>query len=107
MFRHPLSDPADPLDRPGDADFDGVARHLRSDLPPVPIALPRVVNGGYDHEFYSHVRIGERVLRRTRYRDIYQREGKSGPMVFVVIEDEYRTADGRPLQRSSNTQIMR
>ena len=107
MFRRPLSDAADPLDAGVDADFDGEARRLRAELPPVPIKLPRVVNGGYDHEFYSHALVGERIRRRSRYKDIHQREGKSGPIVFVIVEDEYETVDGRPIERSTNTQIMR
>ena len=107
MFRHPITDATDPLAAGGDADFDGAARRLRADLPPIPVGLARVVNGGYGHEFYSHLGIGERVVRRSRYKDIYQRDGKTGPMVFVVVEDEYRASDGRPLQLSTNTQIIR
>jgi hypothetical protein len=51
--------------------------------------------------------VGERIVVRSRYQDIYQRDGRSGTMVFVVVEDEYATADGRPLLRSLNTNIMR
>ncbi|MFI4987587.1 MAG: MaoC family dehydratase N-terminal domain-containing protein, partial [Alphaproteobacteria bacterium] len=60
-----------------------------------------------EYEFYSYPQVGERVVCRSRYRDIYQREGKTGPLVFVVIEDEYATKDGRPLLKSINAQIMR
>ena len=44
---------------------------------------------------------------RSRYKDIYQRDGRAGPMVFVVIEDDYATADGEPLLRVTNTMILR
>jgi hypothetical protein len=68
--------------------------------------LSGILNGGYEYEFYSYARVGDRILCRSAYRDIYQREGKSGPLVFVVIEDEYKTSDGRPLLKSVNITIM-
>lgn|GEM_PF-5823446 len=43
----------------------------------------------------------------STYRDIYQRDGRSGPMVFVVIEDTYRTVGGELLLRVANTNILR
>jgi hypothetical protein len=106
-FRRPSSDYIDPLDTTGDLDFDGVSRVLRSGLPKVPIALPGIMNGGYLYEFFSYARMGERIQCRSTYSDIYQREGKTGPLVFVLVEDEYRTGEGRPLIKSINTNIMR
>jgi len=69
--------------------------------------LAGILNGGYEYEFCSYAKVGERIRCRSAYRDIYQRQGKSGPMVFVVIEDEYVAGDGRLLLKSINTQIMR
>jgi hypothetical protein len=106
-FRRPPDETVDPLDRMDDPDFDGVSRTLRPGLPPVPVALGGILNGGYEYEFYSYPRIGERIVSRSRYRDIYQREGKSGPMVFVLVEDEFATSDGRPLLKATNANIMR
>jgi acyl dehydratase len=106
-FRRAADDSIDPLDSMGDLDFDGVSRTLRPGLPSVPVPLSGILNGGYQYEFYSYARVGERILCRSTYMDIYQRDGKSGPMVFVLVEDEYRTSDGRPLLKSTNTNIMR
>jgi len=106
-FRRGADDTADPLDAGLDHEFDGVSRMLRPGLPNVPITLPGVLNGGYEYELFSYPRIGERIKFRSTYRDIYQRDGKAGPMVLVVIEDEYATVDGRPLLKSLNTMIMR
>lgn len=44
---------------------------------------------------------------RSRYADIYQRNGRTGPIVFVVIEDTYETDRGEKLLRSTNTMILR
>jgi hypothetical protein len=69
--------------------------------------LAGILNGGYEYEFYSYARLGDTIRCRSRYKDIVQKTSKAGPMVLVVIEDEYATGDGRPLLKSINTQIMR
>jgi MaoC dehydratase-like protein len=106
-FRRPPNALDDPLDNRSDPEFDGTGRFMRQGLPKVPVPLSGILNGGYEYEFFSYARVGERILARSTYRDIYQRQGKSGPMVLVVIEDEYRTSSERPLLRAINTQIMR
>lgn len=106
-FRRRPEDTADPFDNRTDPEFDGSGRNMRPGLPKVPVPLAGILNGGYEYEFYSHAKVGEGIRCRSAYRDIYQRQGKSGPMVMVVIEDEYQAACGRPLIKSINTQIMR
>lgn len=103
--RHP--DEADPLDSMGNPEFDGLRRELRPGLPAVEVPLTRLLNGGYDYEFYRYARPGEDVTCVSTYRDIYEREGKTGTMVFIVIEDLYATADGEPLVKAMNTTILR
>jgi hypothetical protein len=106
-FRRPPDATRDPLDLMDDPDFDGVSRAFRSGLPSVRVPLSGILNGGYEYEFYSYSKLGERIVCRSTYKDIYQREGRSGPMVFVLVEDEYATSDSRPLLKSTNTNIMR
>jgi hypothetical protein len=106
-FRRAADDSVDPLDVGLDPDFDGVSRSFRPGLPKVQVALSGVLNGGYDYEMFSYPKTGERIRCRSAYRDIYQREGKTGPIIFIIIEDEYQTSDGRPLLKSLNTMIMR
>ena len=105
-FRRQPSEP-DPFDDADKPDSDGLSRSF-SGLPVVPIpSLPRDLNGGYEYELFRYARVGETVYRRSRYKDIVQREGRSGPMVLVVIEESYTNQDGKPLLRVTNTQIMR
>jgi len=106
-FRRPPDEIADPFDNRSDPEFDGSGRFMRQGLPKVPVPLSGILNGGYEYEFCSYAKIGDRIRCRSSYRDIYQRTGKSGPMVFVVIEDEYAAGDARLLLKSINTQIMR
>lgn len=101
------ADAPDPLEVEAGTDFGGHSRVLRPGLPPLDMPLTRLLNGGYRYEFFRYARVGERIRCRSRYQDIYQRDGASGPLVFVVIADEYETGDGTPLLRSTNTMILR
>jgi hypothetical protein len=97
----------DPLDAADGGGLGGFGRTLRPGLPPIDLPLTRLLNGGYEYELFRYARPGERVVARSRYQDIYERAGRDGPMVFVVIEDAYDTADGEPLLRVTNTMILR
>jgi hypothetical protein len=101
------ADAPDPLEAETGADFGGYSRELRPGLPPIDVPLSRLLNGGYSYEFFRYAMLGERIVMRSRYADVYQRDGASGTMVFVVIEDEYATSDGATLLRSTNTMILR
>lgn len=97
----------DPLDAMGSADFDGLRRELRPGLPAIEVTLTRLLNGGYEYEFFRFARPGEEIVCVSTYRDIYERDGASGTMVFVVVEDLYSTTDGEPLVKALNTTILR
>jgi hypothetical protein len=101
------ADAPDPLDKMGDADFDGVLRQLRPGLPAVIVPLSNLLNGGCEYEFFRAARHGERVACTSTYRDIYERVGRNGPMVFILIEDFYATETGDPLLRCLLTTILR
>jgi hypothetical protein len=100
-------DTPDPLANMDSPDYDGVDRALRPGLPLIDVPLTRLMNGGYEYELFRHARPGERIVLRSRYADIYQRNGRTGPIVFVVIEDSYETDTGERLLRSLNTMILR
>lgn len=97
-------DPLSPL--ADDPDFDGLDRALR-DLPLVPVPLKRLLNGGYEYSFYRYARVGDVVYRQSKYSDIYQKNGRGGAMVFVVIDDVYTVENGERLVESTNTLILR
>lgn len=101
------ADAPDPLAPDAEPDFGGMSKQLRPGLPMVNVPLDRMLNGGYEYELFRYARLGEKVYRRSRYRDIYQREGKSGPMVFIVLEETYTTDSDEMLLRTTNTIILR
>jgi len=76
-------------------------------LPPVKLPLKRMLNGGYEYEFFRYAKVGERIYRGSTYLDIYQRDGKSGPMVFIVAADTYTTDNAVPLIVATTTSIWR
>lgn len=55
-------------------------------LPPVP--LPRRMWAGGRLEFHRPLRIGESVRRTSRILDVKYKEGRSGPLVIVVVRHE-------------------
>ncbi len=106
-FRRPPGTP-DPLSRvSGDPDFDGVTRDFGLGLPPVPIALPRLLNGGNQVEVYQLARPGDRIRAKSKYIDIYQKEGKSGSLVFILVETLYCNQDKELLLKAVQTHVLR
>lgn len=106
-FRRPPGTP-DPLDRfKDDPDYDGLGGGGGTGLPVVPLPLPRLLNGGVEAEFFALARHGDRITAQSRYTDIYEREGRSGRMVFIVTETAYTNQDGQILAKIRNTSIRR
>ncbi len=50
---------------------------------------------------------GERIRVKSKYTDIYQREGKSGPLVFLLTETSYYNDKDELLLKSVQTRIIR
>lgn len=61
-------------------------------LPPVP--LPRRMWAGGELETLGVLRVGDRVVRRSRIADVAQKSGRSGTLCFVTVEHEISTDRG-------------
>ncbi len=106
-FRRAAGTP-DPLDRAKEnPDFDGIGGGGGTGLPPIPLPLDRLLNGGVEAEFYSLARHNDRVTAESRYVDVYEREGRTGKMVLVVSETTYTNQDGQVLAKIRNTSVRR
>lgn len=106
MFRSPLGSADVLTDRAEDPDFDGLESAVSNGLPELPLPGRALLNGGAEIELLRYARHGERVSQRSRYADIYERESKNGPMLFVVVETEY-VAGAEVLLRVRKTIIRR
>jgi acyl dehydratase len=62
-----------------------------------PDAGMRGFDGGKSVEVLGPVRPGDTLIARSRIADIYQKTGRSGPMVFIVHRMEFENQDGRPV----------
>ena len=89
-----------------DPDWDGIEL-VEDGLPPLDVPLPRLLNGGVAAEVFALARVGDRLSAQSRYAEITERAGRAGPMVFVVVETDYRDQDDRLLLRTRTTMIAR
>jgi hypothetical protein len=107
MFRTPFGAPDVPTERAHDPDFDGIVMGDGDGLPELPLHGLALLNGGLEVEFFAYARHGERVLQKSRFADIYERNAKAGPMLFVIIDTEFTTEAGQLLLRVRKTIIRR
>jgi len=106
-FRRPPGTP-DPLDRAkANHDYDGLGGGGGAGLPPVPGMPVRLLNGGVEAEFFALARHGDQITAQSCYADIYEREGRTGTMVFIVTETTYTNQTGQVLAKVRNTSIRR
>lgn len=106
MFQRAPGAP-DPLDKAWkNPDYDGTkgAFGLFA-LPEIAIPLKRLLNAGVEVEFHKYAVPGEQVMVVNRYADIFQKQGKSGPMVFVVVERLFRNEKRELLLKYKQTLV--
>ena len=80
-----------PAYRECDVGPDGHA-HRGGFLPPIP--LPRRMWAGGRLTFHAPLHVGEAVSRESRIVDVVHKEGRSGPLVFVVVRHTISGAGG-------------
>ena len=80
-----------PIHRQSELGPDGHAKR-GGFLPPVP--LPGRMWAGGRLEFRAPLRVGDEVRRVSRIQDVKFKEGRTGPLVFVLVRHEISTASG-------------
>ena len=80
-----------PIERQSQIDPDGHAAR-GGFMPPVP--LPRRMYAGARVQFHRPLRVGETVSRLARIVDVTQKNGHTGPLVFVRVSREISSGDG-------------
>ena len=89
FFRAP-SDESDPLTEgfKENSDSDGAVEGMLGTrgLPHIPLSLKRRLNAGNEIEVFQLAKPGDRLTAKSRIADIYEKEGRSGRMVFIVTE---------------------
>jgi acyl dehydratase len=65
------------------------------------------LNGGSDWQFLAPVRVGTWITRRFRILDIYEKQGRSGPLVFIVRLETQTDQHGQELSQARRVSIHR
>lgn len=76
---------------------------FRVTLPP---PLTRIARGGNEYEFHQPVRPGDVVSIKRKITDIYERQGRSGKLVFVISEMRYTNQKNELLAINRETLIF-
>lgn len=78
-----------PLHRQSEIGPDGHAKR-GGFLPPVP--LPRRMWAGSQFQFHHPLRIGDALTRTSTIESVKEKNGRTGPLVFVKVRHELRVA---------------
>ena len=67
----------------------------------------RRLDGGIEYEFFCPVQAGDVLAALPRIIDIYEQEGKTGKLVFLVVETTYTNQNGDLVAKARQTSIQR
>ena len=84
---------------------DGLPYEGKFPIPPTP--LPRLMDGGTDIEFFQPIRVGDVLTGRSKITDIYQKDGRSGSLIFVVRETTFTNQRGEIVLVEKGASILR
>ena len=74
-------------------------------LPELP--LKRVMAGGVKKRYFDDVRPGDTLTITRTLKDIYEKSGKSGALIFVVYEINVVNQDGDLVLQETQSRIIR
>lgn len=72
-----------------------------------PVNARRRLRGADEIEILLPLNIGDTIRANTRITDIYEKEGRSGRMVFILSETSYKNQNEQIVMISRSTIIMR
>lgn len=102
MFPYVIRMHASTLVPPDELDPDGSPS---AEVPPLPTR--RAMAGETSIEFGVPVVAGDVIEVRKRLAEMYEKEGRSGPLVFVQMEYEFTNQRDEMVSRESFTRIYR
>jgi hypothetical protein len=83
---------------------------LASETPEIPEALAYGkgwLNGGDRFEYLEPILIGDEIRSSTVLADVYEKQGGSGSLLFLVFDTEFVNQHGRVAVRMRGTRIRR
>jgi len=100
MFLFGALRPVVPIDELGP---DGLTKPAF--LPDLP--LKRVMAGGTKTTYHRPIRAGDVLVCTRTLADMFEKQGSTGPLIFVVYQLSVRDEDGQPIVDEIQTQICR
>ncbi len=73
----------------------------------VECGLPNALNAGVEHEYFRPIRPGDVISVTGKLIDIKEREGKTGPILFLTCERYYKNQNGDVVCKAKLTYIRR
>ena len=67
----------------------------------------RGLDGGMDYEFFAPIRAGDTLIGSAVIKDIIEREGRTGKLLFVIRETTYTNQNGQFVAKTFSTSIYR
>ncbi len=80
---------------------------LRADTLVPKLPLKRVMAGGVRQRYFRPIRPGDQLTITRRIADIYEKQGSSGPLIFVVYAITVTNASGALVFEETHTRINR
>ena len=100
MFLAGALRPLAPIDELGP---DGIA--IDAFLPDLP--LKRVMAGGTETRYHRAVKPGDILVATRTLSDIVEKQGSTGPLIFIKYELKVTTQAGEPVMNEVQTRIVR
>ncbi|MEL7207782.1 MAG: MaoC family dehydratase N-terminal domain-containing protein [Actinomycetota bacterium] len=83
---------------------DGLAA---TTTPGPPLPLPRIMAGGTELQIHRAIRAGDTLTGVRTLTDLYEKEGRTGPLIFLERVLRITTAAGEPVLDERQTAIAR
>lgn len=74
-------------------------------LPKLP--LERAMAGGLEIEYHGQIEPGDELVATRTLTNLYEKQGRSGPLIFYEIVMEVRRASGELVVTEKTTRILR
>jgi acyl dehydratase len=104
----PVEDDPDPAN--GEAPIEANPLILRSFItalfdPPFPEPFHDILDGGSRFNFLRPVVAGDKITVVRRIKDIFEKQGRLGPMLFKISEVSYLDGEGELVATQESTTI--
>ena len=73
----------------------------------MPLPLPGFLNGVLEVEFHQPMMPGDVITTRAKLADLHEKQGKTGKLIFMVVEVTFTNQRGELVSISRNTFIRR